>query len=227
MSSKLVGILGGMGPAATADFYSTLVSLTPAATDQEHLRVVMWADPSVPNRQDAILRGGTDPSPWLRAGAEKLVAAGAQIIVVPCNTVHAFLPPVMADLPVTFIDIRTATAAALPTGRVALLATDGALQAEIFAPLETTEREIIKPPPSDQALLMDVVFALKAGTPVGELANRFAPVLRRLAARGASTAVVGCTELSVILTNDDAPLRLVDPAVELARATIAAARSEV
>lgn len=225
MTSRLVGILGGMGPAASADFYSTLVSLTPATSDQAHLRVVMWADPSVPNRQDAILSGGTDPTPWLRAGVEQLVAAGAEIVVAPCNTVHHFLAPLMAEFPVEFLDIRAVTTTALPSKKVALLATDGALAAGVFTS-HLHAYEVVMPTVSEQRLLMDVVFALKAGGDPAALARQFEPVLQGVSARGANCAIVGCTELSVILANYRAPLTLIDPAIELAKATIGAALGE-
>lgn len=73
MSEPVIGILGGMGPAATADFYSKLVALTPGSTDQEHPKVVIWADPTVPDRTLALTEDGPDPTPWLiraRASSE-------------------------------------------------------------------------------------------------------------------------------------------------------------
>ncbi|MBA2695360.1 MAG: aspartate/glutamate racemase family protein, partial [Actinobacteria bacterium] len=133
--SKVVGVLGGMGPAATVDFYAKLVRHTPAQRDQDHLRVVIWADPTVPSRQEALLAGGTDPTPWLEEGVRHLVGSGAQIVVVPCNTIHAYLGPVLADQPVEFLSIIDTTVRAIQrrdARRVGLLATDGALASGVF-----------------------------------------------------------------------------------------------
>ncbi|MEO8851794.1 MAG: aspartate/glutamate racemase family protein [Allobranchiibius sp.] len=100
-----------MGPRATVDFYDKLVTLTPADSDQEHLRVIIWADPTVPNRQDAILSDGRSPAPWLRRGMQELVRAGAEILVMPCNTAHRYVRDVRDVLSegVEFIDIVDVT----------------------------------------------------------------------------------------------------------------------
>ncbi|WP_282974806.1 aspartate/glutamate racemase family protein [Saccharopolyspora erythraea] len=132
-----VGILGGMGPAATADFYDKLVRATPVATDQDHLRVVIWADPSVPDRTAALTGAGPDPTPWLSRGAEKLRACGADLLAVPCNTAHAFAPQVAeaCGLPLVSIIDVTAEAAgtALPRpSRAGLLATTGTVRSGLY-----------------------------------------------------------------------------------------------
>ncbi len=165
--SRLVGVLGGMGPSATVDFYDKLIQHTPATRDQEHLRVMIWADPTVPSRQDALLNGGEDPTPRLEAGIRHLVDAGAEIIVVPCNTVHTYLAPVMAKESVEFISIIDVTVEAIrgrKAGRVGLLATDGALRSGLFqTALLDAGIEWIAPQPAQQRQLMALVDAVKAG----------------------------------------------------------------
>src|SRR5436305_14021021 len=98
MARPIAGILGGMGPAATADLYQKIIAATPATRDQEHIPVVIWADPTVPDRTPAVLDGGEDPTPWLLRGAERLVAMGAAFIAVPCNTAHAFFPRIAPQI---------------------------------------------------------------------------------------------------------------------------------
>jgi aspartate racemase len=99
----VVGVLGGMGPAATADFYDKLVRATPATRDQHHLRVVVWSDPTVPDRSAAIVGDGPDPTPWLLRGGRVLTGAGAGLIAVPCNTAHAFLATVEEQIGVPMV----------------------------------------------------------------------------------------------------------------------------
>jgi aspartate racemase len=220
-----------MGPAATADFYAKLVRHTPAQRDQDHLRVVMWADPSVPNRQEALLAGGTDPTPWLEEGVRHLVDAGAEIVVVPCNTVHAHLRPVMAGVPVEFIDIIDTTVEAVKrrgSGRVGLLATDGALASRLFQDaFDAAAIEWVLPTPERQRSLMALVHAVKTGRVNEPVLTAMADLLVDLAARGVSTAVAGCTEISALL--DRSPggggPDVVDPARELALRTIERART--
>jgi len=115
--SPVVGILGGMGPAATADFYAKLTSRTPAVSDQDHLRVIIWSDPTIPDRSRALTGEGPDPTPTLRRGAQGLRAAGASLLAVPCNTAHAFLPGIMDGLDIPVVDMIAAVAAYVTSRR--------------------------------------------------------------------------------------------------------------
>jgi len=217
-----------MGPAATVDFYAKLVRHTPAEQDQDHLRVVIWGDPSVPNRQEALLAGGTDPTPWLEEGVRRLIDAGAEIVVVPCNTVHAHVRPVMAGQPVEFIDIIDTTVEAVRRRglhRVGLLATDGALASGIFQRgLDAAGVEWVLPSPERQASLMRLVHAVKTGRVDTATLTAMADLLAEIDSRGASTAVAGCTEISTLLERPPGGADVVDPALELALRTVERAR---
>src|SRR5205823_10945930 len=120
MQHPIVGILGGMGPAATADLYAKIIAATPATRDQDHLHVVIWADPTVPDRSTALLHGGEDPTPWLLRGAQRLVEMGAALIAVPCNTAHAFLPRIAGEVPVPFLHMMAETATAIEVAHPAI-----------------------------------------------------------------------------------------------------------
>lgn len=232
--SRVVGILGGMGPSATADFYAKLISHTPASLDQEHLRVVIWADPTVPSRQDAILAGGQDPTPWLETGLQRLMDCGAEIIVVPCNTVHGYLPAILAGKPVEFISIIDSTIHAVQRsargGTIGLLATDGALLSGIYQQaLSDAGYAVAVPAPEDQALLMNIVHGVKAGRPGASSLQDLRHILANLHEQGIRSVIVGCTELSTLVSEigDAGVMTLIDPAVELAIATVRSARTHV
>lgn len=224
--SRLVGILGGMGPAATVDFYRQLVAHTPAELDQDHVRVVMWADPSVPSRQEAILSGAEDPSPWLQEGIDHLVACGAEILVVPCNTVHHFLAPLVPDGIefLSIVDCAVDAVAGHPThDAVGLAATDAALATGLFqAALTRAGSTVVLPDEAGQGVLRAVVAQVKSGRADETTHSRLVEILTDLRHRGAGVSVAGCTELSALLGRYDAPesLTLVDPALELALATV-------
>lgn len=230
VNSRLVGILGGMGPAATVDFYEKVVRHTPATRDQDHLRVVIWADPTVPSRQEAILGEGPDPTPWLRQGVGHLVAAGSEIIVVPCNTVHNYMPAVMRDQPVEFISIIDATVEALVNRhvqQVGLLATDAALAARLFqTAFDAVGIGVILPSPQQQSEVMTLVEAVKSGQLAPILREQLGHIMADLRARGAGVTVAGCTEISTLLGSmalaQDA--EVIDPALELALKTIERAK---
>lgn len=225
-ASRIVGILGGMGPAATVDFYDKLVRATPAQLDQDHLRVVIWADPTVPNRHAALNGDGEDPSPWLAQGVRRLEEAGAELIVVPCNTAHAFLPAIAADAGVEFlsiIDTAVDEVVAADHGpRTGILAAEGAVRSGLYqAALTTVDREPILPPPGHQTELMEVIDRVKSGDAAGQDVDRLSAILSTLSSAGATSAIVGCTELSVLIPDVRTDLHLIDASRALARRTVA------
>ena len=111
--NPLIGVLGGMGPLATVDFMHKLVQDMPAARDQEHVPVVVWNVPQVPDRQNFLAGGKVSPLPAMLEGVERLVAAGATRLVIPCNTAHHWFDDLAASTPVPFIHIAEATLAAI------------------------------------------------------------------------------------------------------------------
>lgn len=223
--SRVVGILGGMGPAATVDFYDKLVRATPATTDQEHLRVVIWADPTIPNRHAAILGEGEDPRPSLSRGVDALVVAGADLLVVPCNTVHAFLDEVVTGKPIEFISIIEVTVAAVlatgEAGAVGLIAADGAIASGGYQQ-ELTDAGLqpVLPAADSQADLMRVIYRVKAGESTRADAERVSALVAELEQAGATTIIAGCTEISTMLAELETATPLIDPSEVLARVTV-------
>ena len=109
---KTIGILGGMGPLATADLFQKIVLLTKADTDREHIRVYIDSNANIPDRTAAILSGGEDPVPEMASALRHLEACGADCIIMPCNTAHYFLPRLQAMTEIPFLSILTAAAEA-------------------------------------------------------------------------------------------------------------------
>src|SRR6201747_1274384 len=96
MTDRVLGVLGGMGPLASAHFMLRLTLLTPATRDQDHIPTVLWSDPRVPDRTAGRMAGGADPLPWLLRGIEGLRQAGCGAIAIPCNTAHGWYEPMAA-----------------------------------------------------------------------------------------------------------------------------------
>ncbi|MGH3628995.1 MAG: aspartate/glutamate racemase family protein, partial [Sciscionella sp.] len=222
----LVGILGGMGPAATADFYAKLIRRTPASRDAEHLRVIIWADPTVPDRVAAVLAGSTDPYPALRSGAGKLAMLGATVVAMPCHTAHVYLDRLAADSGLTFLDMVGETvsylAAAFPSGGVGILGTRATLHSGLYQD-RCAAKGIDTVLPTDP--IQRVVDGAIAGVKSGDLSGAGAQLdaaLRSMASRGAGTIVLACTELPLARRNDDdpAPGGVLDPTDLLADAVV-------
>lgn len=224
--SPVVGILGGMGPSSTVDFYAKLVRATPAQRDQDHLRVTIWADPSTPDRTRALLGDGADPTPWLVRGVRTLITAGADVITIPCNTAHAFITAITDEagrVPILNLIHHACrrTRQIDPHMRsVGLLATTGTLKAGLYhEPLRRAGMTVLTPDARSQAT--DVMPAI-AGVKASHTNNG---VLRRLtdelAERGAQAIIAGCTEVALALQGVRPAVPIIDPAQVLADATVA------
>ncbi|MFF3291281.1 aspartate/glutamate racemase family protein [Streptomyces sp. NPDC003023] len=196
----LVGILGGMGPAATAAFYTKLVERTPAIRDQDHLRVAIWADPTVPDRVGAVLGGSSDPYPAMLAGARRLYALGATVAVMPCHTAHAFLPALVRDTGLRFLDMVAETVAELErrggaVGSVGLLGTRGTMSTGLYQNrLQEAGFDVVLPPEWVQVQVDRAIEKVKQGDSMAAARN-LDTALKAMARAGASPVVLACTEL--------------------------------
>ena len=230
MSKPVLGIIGGMGPLATADLFRKLVEHTDAASDQEHPRVVIDSNTDIPDRTAALLHGGADPVPELVKSARRLVSIGAEALLMPCNTAHGFYDAVAASVDVPVLHMIALTRGALAARGVktaGLLATDGTIETGIYQRVfDGSGVALLTPPPEDQAAVMDLIYrGVKAGDPDYDAAA-FRRACERLLARGAEALILGCTELSVLneafplpqLPVIDAQAVLVDVTVERAEA---------
>jgi aspartate racemase len=224
---NIIGILGGMGPLATADLYTKIIQSTPAARDQEHLHVIIDADPTVPDRS-AFLRGhGPDPMPKLTAGAQRLERIGAAFIAIPCNTAHAFLPALRERVAIPILDMVAETAAHVratqpQVRRVGILATPGTIEIGLYHnALRAEGLEPLHPGADDQERYVTAaIAAVKAGDTGPAVGALLAEAGRRLAASGAEVLLAACTEIPLALTAAMVPVPLIDPTQVLANAAI-------
>ncbi|OLA94700.1 MAG: aspartate racemase, partial [Sutterella sp. 54_7] len=132
-----VGLIGGLGPAATVDLYDKIVKATPAKTDQEHIKLVVEQNPQIPDRTACLLNGGEDPTLALFHCAQRLEADGCSTLIVPCNTAHAFLPYLERFIKIPFINMQQAALDEIQNklgtrAKIGLLATTGTVQTGIY-----------------------------------------------------------------------------------------------
>jgi len=233
---KTIGILGGMGPEATAYFFSLIIKHTAAAKDQDHIPVFIFNLPQIPERTAAILGRGPNPVPLLRKGVRTLARAGADFIVVPCISAHAFLPEIRRASPVPVLSlVEQALAWTRKTcpslKRAGLLASTGTVRSGLF--VKTFAKagiEIIAPTEKEQAKVMEAVFGklgVKAGFTKGRPRMLVLDVARRLISRGAEAIIAGCTEIPLVLKDEDIPIPLIEPMRIAARASVIKAGYQV
>jgi len=200
-----LGVLGGMGPAASAAFMSRLAALTPAQCDQEHIPALVLNDPRIPDRSSAWLAGDDRPFEYMRDAVSLLSSAGVERIVIPCNTAHFWYDKLAAAAGCPIIHIVDAVIEDLQergisSGRVGLMGTAATLTSGLYEQrLRAHGYECIVPTSDElQSLCMPAIVAVKANRP--DLAfEPAAACVRALKARGADVVVLGCTELPLAI----------------------------
>jgi len=226
---KTIGVLGGMGPEATAFFLERLIRATAARLDQDHPPVIIYSLPQVPNRTEAILSGGPSPVPLLIKGLETLRRAGADFAVMPCVTAHYFFPRLAARSPLPLLNLLDETLAEVRRFRpvpesIGLIATDGTVRSGIVAGLfEQAGIRVIVPSARDQKRVMMAIYGnkgIKAGHVSGAPRETIVSIARELVRGGAGAVMAGCTEVPLVLRASDLPVPLVEPMAIGARAAV-------
>jgi aspartate racemase len=217
--SRILGVLGGMGPAATVAFLTRIQALTPAQGDADHIRVLMDLNPQVPDRNT---RPG-EAEAELAAMAIRLKAAGAQVLAMPCNTAHGQKAGIeAAGLP--FIDMIAATvgvARGHDARAIGILATPGG-EALYRSALEAGGAKAVVLKGADRDAFMTCVYGVKRGDTGPANRAEMARLAGALNIAGADAIIAGCTEVPLLLAQDDVPVPLVDSAEVLARACVEA-----
>lgn len=197
-----LGVIGGLGPIATAHFMELITVMTRADTDQEHLPMIIYSAPYIPDRTAYILDNTKEsPLPGILSVGQALEAQGVGCIAIPCITAHYFYDRLEQTFQVPLINGVRETVAHLKhhgIRRVGIMATSGTVQAGIFhRELEKQGLEAISPDAEGQAQVMHLIFEnIKAGKPA-DMA-RFHACAQGLRRRGAEAIILGCTELSLI-----------------------------
>jgi aspartate racemase len=227
-----IGIAGGVGPAATVDFLDKIVRNTPAQRDQGHIKIVVEQNPQIPDRTAHLLKGETDPTIALYAACKRLEADGASIAAIPCNTAHAFVGRIQPFLSIPIVNMLQETAKAIRQNhdgcsKVGLLATSGTIESRVYHDaIIPAGFELIVPDAENQERVMNAIYGpkgAKAGFTEGECYDDLLAALISLARRGADVIILGCTELPLLLAQNDAfpvdgkTVAVLDPTDILAR----------
>ena len=206
---KILGVLGGMGPAAAAEFLRILARDCPAENDSMHPKIIMLSDPDIPDRSDGLMGIGKDPSEKLEADLKQLIKYGADLLAVPCNTAHYFIDRFRNNLKVPLIHIVEATVEAakeLSAGNCSwLLATDGTQKSLIYpACAEKLSYHFLRPSPEQQERVQKVVRLVKAGK-LSESGEEIKGVINELWSERHVPVTMGCTELPLAYSASGLP----------------------
>lgn len=221
---KSIGIIGGMGAAATCDLFNKIITMTDAKSDQEHIHVLIDCNTNIPDRTKAILGSGKDPVPEMVRSGIRLQSMGADVLIIPCNTAHYFYDKITPFFDIPLLNMLELTAQEIKNrniGKVGLLASDGTITSRVYhTVLAEAGIDVIIPSPENQISVMNVIYnGVKAANWDIDL-TAFYTAIDELFEQGAEMLLLGCTELPVAfdLFHIDRPA--VDPTVVLAAAAI-------
>lgn len=238
-----LGLIGGLGPAATVDLYDKIVKASPAKNDQEHFKVVIEQNPQIDDRTACLLNGGPDPTIAMYNCAKRLQKDGCDYIIIPCNTAHAFLPRLLRHLDVPFIDMQQTMLDEIQAkygkdARVGLMATSGTIATGIYGKkAEKMGMKMFTPDEDHQASVMKAIYGpkgAKAGFTTGECYDdlyRGAEYLVKT--YDCNVLILGCTELPLIFHETDnfevagKTVAIVDPTATLARKCVQIAEATI
>lgn len=199
---KRLGIIGGLGPMASAYFMRLIVEMTDAATDQEHIEIILHSKPQIPDRTQYILgRSSENPMPQLIETGKQLAAQGVQVIAIPCITAHFFQKQLEEEIGAYIINAIEETAKYLKSegiSCVGIMATEGTIQSKLFQKVFKEYGITCRiPDTTGQDKVMHIIYDnVKAGLPVDM--DMFEQISEGLYADGAEINLLGCTELSMI-----------------------------
>ena len=221
---QVLGVIGGLGPLATAPFLELVVEMTHAPREQDNLDMIVYNFPSIPDRTGYILGSNLrSPLPGLLSVARDLSRQGAAQIAIPCVTAHYFYDTLQNAVPTPIINAVAETARHLKEQgivRAGIMATDGTILSGLFAnALKVAGIEAVIPSPGRQADVTHLIYQnVKAGKDA-EI-DRFRAVQEELRSNGAEAIILGCTELSVIKRDHDIGPGFLDSMEVLARQSI-------
>jgi aspartate racemase len=221
---KTIGILGGMGPLATSELFNKIIRNTRAEKDQEHMHIIIDNNTNIPDRTLNIAGKGESPLPEILKSVKILELAGADFLVMPCNTAHYYMDHIIQNSNIPIMNMLEETTnyviknyKGTPLG---LLATDGTIKAGIYDfYLDKIGLEYVKPQSTQNQLMRFIYEVVKKGD-YEKGASLFYEVMKELEEKGARAFILGCTELSVALDMYGLKGDFIDPMLILARSAI-------
>lgn len=223
---KVIGILGGMGSYATVDVFEKVLRATPAKRDQDHIRIIIDNNPKIPNRRTAILDGTEDPTPIMIETAKNLERAGADFIILPCNTAHYFIPEIQKNISVPIISMIDETVNQVcniitNVNKVGLLASLGTLKVKLYHnAFEIKGVNVIIPEEDDQNNIIRIIDKVKVGANTVEDKNEMKEIAFKLVSKGVEGIVLGCTEIPIVIGKNDIGVPIFDATKILATSAV-------
>lgn len=235
MKEKILGIIGGMGPEATAQLYMKMIKATKVKRDQEHFRIVIDSNPKIPDRTKAILGLGESPVPYIIETARNLSLMGADIACIPCITSHYFFDEIARGTDLKIInaleELNDYIHETYPgVERIGVLATTGTRNTKIFDKYLKDLTIIYPDEEFQEKYVMEAIYGEGTGIKSGVTEGRPVELLREagehVIGKGAEVVILGCTEIGLVLNEKSLTKPSIDPMDVMAEVMIRKGREE-
>ncbi len=232
---KTIGIIGGMGPAATSDLLSRIIKLTKAKKDQDHIHVIVDNNPKIPDRSQAIFEKGKSPVPALIESGKMLERAKADFIIIPCNTAHFFYDELKGHLKIPIVHMIREVAKKIhkeypDIRKVGLLSTQGTIKAGLYQKeLKDFGIEVIKVDEKVQDMVTEAIFGaggIKCGCLEGKSKKLIYNAIDNLINNGAELIIGGCTEIPLVVDLETVVLPFINSNQVLAESAVSIAKGD-
>jgi aspartate racemase len=224
-----IGILGGMGPAATNQLCALITALTPVTRDQDHIPVITYNNPQIPDRVRAVYGDSESPVPEMIRTAQVLEQAGAEMLLMPCNLAHFYLADIQKAIRIPMLDMVAETVKFTvenypQSSQVGIIASTPTIECGIYEKaFRRHDRVLISPDPNEQeSKVMRAIYAtdgIKCGYKLKPRAVLM-EVAERLVDDGAELIITGCTEVSLVMKQKNSPFVVIDPMEIIARVAV-------
>ena len=216
MKDRRLGIIGGMGPMAGVYFQELIIEKTPAKKDQDHIKVICYTNPKIPDRATSLQEdGGEGFVKGIVETINSLKNAGATLGIIPCVTAHTKFEEISSKASIPMLSIVECAQEEMLSQygegvRAGVLATTTTVQEELFGKGKSVV--CVRPDPEDQQEVMSIIQGIKAGEMKG-MGDRIRSIARKLKEKGADVVILGCTELSIFYKEleSDTEMAFLDP----------------
>lgn len=219
MNDRIIGILGGMGPEATANLFMSIIRRTRVEKDQDHYRVIIDSNPKIPDRTAAILGHGESPVDSMIQTGRNLEKMGADVILIPCNTAHYFIEEVQAKINIPILNAleelyRYIKGTYPQVGKVGLLATSGTIKTGLYQRYMKEIQVVCPKEDTQERLVMEAIYGehgIKRGNTGSYPLELLKSASMELVNQGAQIIIAGCTEVGLTLKPEHISKPLIDP----------------
>ncbi|WAM34196.1 cysteate racemase [Caldicellulosiruptor morganii] len=219
MNDKIIGIIGGMGPEATADLFMKIIQKTKVEKDQDHFRIIIDNNPKIPDRTKAILYGGESPVEELIKTAKNLEKAGVDVACIPCMTSHYFIQEIQKSVSYPIINafevVRKHIIKHYPNvKKIGVLATTGTVKMGMYEKYLEFAKVIYPSSTIQEEKVMEAIYGekgIKRGVKNEIPLNLLRDAAKHLISQGAELIILGCTEIGLVLKQEHVEVPVIDP----------------